>query len=170
MHSTITVDVEAPAALVFELARAVERWPALLPHYLRVTARARHPDGSVTAEMVAVRALVPVVGLGLPVAWRARVWAGNAPQRLRFEHHGGATDGMAVTWTFVPLASGCRVSIEHDFRPRIPAWGWSIDRLFVRPIARRTLDTFKSIAEAVAASLPEGARSERPDPPKMRST
>jgi ribosome-associated toxin RatA of RatAB toxin-antitoxin module len=170
MHSSIAVKVEAPAALVFDLARDVERWPALLPHYLRVTARARHPDGSMTAEMVAVRALVPVVGLGLPVAWRSRVWAEEDPLRLRFVHVGGATNGMDVTWRFVPEDAGCGVSIDHDFRPRIPGWGWSIDRLFVRPIARRTLAAFKSIAEAVAGSMPEGGRSEQPDQPKMTST
>ena len=170
MHSTIAVNVEAPAALVFELARDVERWPALLPHYLRVSPRARNPDSSITAEMVALRALVPLVGLGLPVAWRARVWAEEDPLRLRFVHVGGATNGMDVTWRFVSQDAGCQVSIDHDFHPRVPMWAWSIDRLFVRPIARRTLTTFKAIAEAVAGSMREGRRSEHPDQPKMTST
>jgi ribosome-associated toxin RatA of RatAB toxin-antitoxin module len=170
MHSTIAADVKAPAALVFELARDVERWPALLPHYLRVAPRVRHPDGSLTAEMVALRSIMPVVGLGIPVAWRSRTWAEEDPPRLRFVHVGGATNGMDVTWRFVPLDTGCRVSIEHDFRPRIPVWAWSIDRLFVRPIARRTLASFKSIAEAVADAVPDGGRSERPDRPNTTST
>ncbi len=169
MHSTITVDIEAPAALVFELARDIERWPALLPHYLRVTPRVRHPDGSITAEMVAIRSIMPVVGLGIPVAWRSRVWAETAPPGLRFVHRGGATDGMAVSWSLMPTDSGCRVSIDHDFHPRVHAWAWSIDRLFVRPIARRTLTTFKSIAEAVAEAVPDGGRSERPDRPNTTS-
>jgi ribosome-associated toxin RatA of RatAB toxin-antitoxin module len=171
MRSTVTVDVRAPASLVFALARDVERWPALLPHYLRVMVRARHAGGSITAEMVAVRAVIPRIGLGLPVAWRSRFWAEEDPLQLRFIHVGGATSGMDVTWRFVPQDAGCSVSIEHDFRPRMPGWAWSIDRLFVRPIARRTLTTFKSIAEAIAPALPQpGRRSERRQRPKATAS
>ena len=168
MRSTVAIDIAAPAALVFDLARDVERWPTLLPHYLRVRIRERHADGAVTAEMVAVRALVPWLGLGIPVAWRSRTWSERDPLRLRFVHSGGATDGMDVTWRINPTPNGCRVSIEHDFRPRNPVWGTVITRLFVRPIATRTLATFKAIAEAVsnAAAVAAGvaARSDEAPP------
>jgi len=152
---TQTIDIRAPAGLVFDLARDVARWPALLPHYLRVQVRDREPGGAVLAEMVAVRSLVPILGLGLPVAWRSRSWSErDGGLRLRFVHQGGATDGMDVPWRIEPTAAGCRVSIEHVFGPRAEAWGVLIDRFFVRPIASRTLATFKAIAEAVAASEP----------------
>ena len=174
MRSSIEVEVRAPATLVFELARNVERWPALLPHYLRVRVLARHPDDSLTAQFVAVRAIVPVLGLGLPVAWRSRVWPTQDPPQLRFVHLGCATDGMDVTWRLMPTDTGCRVAIEHEFRPRLGWWAWLIDRLFVRPIARRTLGTFTAIAEAVAAGLPDDRRAERrskgPVQPKTRVT
>jgi ribosome-associated toxin RatA of RatAB toxin-antitoxin module len=160
MRARVSVEINAPAALVFDLARSVERWPALLPHYLRVRVRERHRDGALTAEMVAVRAVVPALGFGIPVAWRARTWSEREPLRLRFMHRGGATDGMDVTWRIDPTPTGCRVSIEHDFEPRYPAWGTLVNALFVQPIATRTLATFKSIAEAVASSLDTGARSE----------
>jgi ribosome-associated toxin RatA of RatAB toxin-antitoxin module len=160
VKATIGIEIEAPPRLVFELARDVERWPALLPHYLRVTVRERHPDGRRTADMVAVRALVRRLGLGIPVAWRATTWAEPSTLRLRFRHVAGATRGMDVTWRIEPTARGCRVEIEHDFRPRFGPWAIVVDRLFVRPIAGRTLATFKSIAEAVSAterSEPAGA-------------
>ena len=152
MKSTIAIDVAAPAELVFRLARDVERWPRLLPHYVEVRALDRRSDGSVVARMVARRQLVPVLGLGLPVAWRSRTWNEPDTLRLRFVHQGGATAGMDVTWRIEPTPSGCRVSIDHDFRPRIPGWAAFIDRVFTRPIAGRTLATFKSIAEAVHES------------------
>ena len=166
MRSTLSIDVRAPARLVFDLARDVERWPALLPHYVRVRVLERHPDGARTAQMVAVRRLVPVLGLGIPVAWRARTWAEDEPAlRLRFRHLGGATAGMDVTWRIEPTEAGCRVEIEHDFRPRFRPWAAVIDRMFVRPIAGRTLATFRSIAEAVVSSgSPE--RSEPAHGPK----
>jgi ribosome-associated toxin RatA of RatAB toxin-antitoxin module len=155
MRSTVSVGVAAPAAVVFALAREIERWPALLPHYLRVRALERSADGSLVAEMLAIRTLVPIIGLGVPVIWRARTWDEPETRRMRFVHRGGATAGMDVTWRIESTPSGCRVSIEHDFQPNLPApvagaWAVAIDRLFVRPIAARTLATFKAIAEAAA--------------------
>jgi ribosome-associated toxin RatA of RatAB toxin-antitoxin module len=154
--STISVDVAAPPELVFRLARDVERWPRLLPHYVRVRPVERRADGSLLAEMVARREFVPVLGLGMPVAWRARTWSEVETLRLRFVHIGGATNGMDVTWRIEPAEAGARVSIDHDFRPRLPGWAAFIDGVFTRPIASRTLATFKAIAEALATG-PESA-------------
>lgn len=150
MRSTISIRIRAPGSLVFDLARDIERWPALLPHYVRVDAGKRDPDGAITARMVAVRSIVPVVGLGIPVVWRARTWSEREQLRLRFVHLGGATAGMDVTWRIEPNDDGCTVSIDHEFRPAVPGWAGFVDRVFVRPIAGRTLRTFKAIAEAVA--------------------
>lgn len=149
MRSEISIEVAAPAELVFRLARDVERWPRLLPHYVAVEALERRADGSLVARMVARRPLVPVLGLGLPVAWRSRTWSEAEGLRLRFVHQGGATNGMDVTWRIDARGEGCRVTIEHDFRPRLPGWARFIDAAFTRPIATRTLATFKAIAEAV---------------------
>ena len=160
MRATLTIEISAPAALVFGLARDVERWPDLLPHYRRVRVRERFADGAVTAEMVAVRAVVPALGFGIPVAWRSRAWTEPDDLRLRFVHRGGATDGMDVTWRIEATPTGCRVSIEHAFRPRSRSWAAFVNRLFVRPIASRTLATFKSISEAVVAAGVVGDRSE----------
>jgi ribosome-associated toxin RatA of RatAB toxin-antitoxin module len=157
MHSSISIDVAAPARLVFDLARRVELWPRLLPHYLDVRVERPEPGGVVIARMVAVRAVLPSLGYGIPVAWRARTWAEPADLRLRFVHLGGATAGMDVTWRIEPADGGCRVTIEHDFVPAVPGWAGLIDRLFVRPIAGRTLATFKAIAEAVASDAHLGA-------------
>ena len=150
MKSTIGVDVDAPPELVFRLARDVERWPRLLPHYVAVRPIRREAGGALVAQMIARRPLVPVLGLSLPVAWRARTWSDPSTLRLRFVHRGGATNGMDVTWRIEPRGAGARVEIDHDFRPRVGPWAAFIDRAFTRPIASRTLGTFKSIAEALA--------------------
>jgi ribosome-associated toxin RatA of RatAB toxin-antitoxin module len=155
MRSTIGIEIATPADLVFRLARDVERWPELLPHY--VAARRAGPpdaDGRLVVGFVARRSLIPVLGVGLPVAWRASTWPEPAERRLRFVHLGGATSGMDVTWRITDLEGGrgCRVEIEHVFEPRVPGWAGLIDRSFTRPIAGRTLATFRSIAEAVVAA------------------
>jgi ribosome-associated toxin RatA of RatAB toxin-antitoxin module len=149
VNSTISVDVDAPPSLVFQLARDVERWPRLLPHYVRVRPIERGADGALVAEMIARREIVRVLGLGLPVAWRSRTWNEPGSLRLRFVHLGGATNGMDVTWRIEPTGTGSRVSIDHRFTPRVPGWALFIDRAFTRPIASRTLATFKAIAEAI---------------------
>jgi ribosome-associated toxin RatA of RatAB toxin-antitoxin module len=149
VRTTIGIDIAAPPELVFQLARDPVRWPSLLPHYWRARPVAR-AGASVVCEFVALRALVPVLGIGIPVAWRSRTWAEPEQRRLRFRHLGGATAGMDVTWRIEPAGDGCRVTIEHDFRPRIRAWATFVDRAFTRPIANRTLRTFKSLAETLA--------------------
>jgi ribosome-associated toxin RatA of RatAB toxin-antitoxin module len=152
MRSTLAIDIEAPPALVFALARDLERWPDLLPHYLDVRVLERHADGALTARMVAIRPIIRLFGYGLPVTWRARTWSDDAALQLRFVHQGGATNGMDVTWRIEPTTPGCRVTIEHEFRPRLPGWSSLVDRLFTRPIATHTLATFKAVAEAVERS------------------
>lgn len=155
MKSSIELDVAAPAALVFSLAHDVSRWPELLPHYVSVRVMASPgADGSVIARMVARRPLIDLLGLGLPVTWEARTWNEPETLRLRFVHVAGATKGMDVTWRIVPTENGCRVSIEHAFTPQVPLFAALVDRWFVRPIAGRTLATFKAIAEALADARP----------------
>lgn len=155
MRTTTTIDVAAPAELVFRLARDPLRWPALLPHYTRARAISRN-GSSVVSEFVARRPLLPALGIGIPVAWRSRTWAEPDRLRLRFRHLGGATGGMDVTWRIEPRDGGCRVSIEHDFAPRFQPWAALVDRAFTRPIAQRTLRGFKSLAEALADADPAG--------------
>jgi ribosome-associated toxin RatA of RatAB toxin-antitoxin module len=165
VRSTIGIDVAAPADLVFRLARDIERWPDLLPHY--IAARRGGPpgaDGRLLVAFVARRTIVPILGLGLPVTWRALTWAEPLERRLRFVHRGGATAGMDVTWRITDFGDGrgCRVEIAHEFAPRVPGWAWLIDRAFTRPIAGRTLATFRSIAEAVAATSDAGESGPAP--------
>jgi ribosome-associated toxin RatA of RatAB toxin-antitoxin module len=149
MHSQVDIRIAASPALVFRLARDVERWADLLPHYTRSAAVERRPDGSVVADFVARRPIIPVLGLGLPVTWRSRTWSEPAACRLRFVHVAGVTKGMDVTWRIEPDGDGAHVVIEHDFTPGIPGFALVVDRFFTRPIAGRTLATFKAIAEVV---------------------
>lgn len=153
MNSSIGIRVGAPPRTVLELARDVSRWPALLPHYRRVRVRADR-DGRVVAQMVALR---PFVGpLGIPVTWRAEAWSDDTDPsdlRLRFHHIRGVTRGMDVTWHIRPAGAGSSdVTIEHHFERGLPIVGrrllpWFVDRMFTRPIAGRTLATFKRLAE-----------------------
>jgi hypothetical protein len=162
MRTEIGIDVDAPAGTVFRLASDVTRWQRLLPHYLRSRRTARDAEGRSVVSFVAIRPVLTVRArpLGPPVIWRSRCWAEPAAadglSRLRFVHLAGATRGMDVTWHIVPDPvdpARCRVRIEHDFRPRLPGWAGFVDRWFTRPIAGRTLATFKALAEAKGEAM-----------------
>lgn len=153
MRTVIAIDVDAPPSRVFELARQVPHWHEILPHYRKVTVQSRDGD-RITARMTARRP----GRLPIPVAWRAEHWVDASDPgdlQLHFHHVGGATRGMAVVWHIRPRAGGASVAIEHEFARPLPLLGPDfvpqlIDRLFVRPIAGRTLATFKSLAESGA--------------------
>ena len=153
MHSEIGIEVAASPATVFAIAHDVERWSILLPHYARSSVVERRADGSRIVDFVARRPFVPLLGLGLPVTWRARTWAEPDPvaPRLRFVHLAGATKGMDVTWRLDPLGDGAatHVTIEHVFAPAIPGLASIVDRWFTTAIAGRTLATVRAIAEAM---------------------
>jgi ribosome-associated toxin RatA of RatAB toxin-antitoxin module len=154
MHSTIGIDIAAPPDLVYRVARDVTRWERLLPHYSRSLAVHEEPDGTRVCDFIARRPFVPVLGLGIPVTWRSRTWHEPDTRHLRFVHVAGATKGMDVTWTIEPVAltdgrDGTRIEIAHDFAPAIPGFASFVDRVFTRPIAGRTLATFKALAEAL---------------------
>jgi hypothetical protein len=70
---------------------------------------------------------------------------------------------MDVTWRIEAVGAGSRVSIDHDFRPRLAFFAAFVDRVFTRPIAGRTLATFKTIAEALADDV--AAPSAESEPP-----
>lgn len=166
MHSEIATRIAAPPDLVFALAHDVERWADLLPHYARSAAVERRSDGSVVADFIAHRPLIGVLGLGLPVTWRSRTWSEPATRRLRFVHVAGATKGMDVTWRIEPAAAGdgddgATVTIEHDFAPRLPGFAAFVDRFFTRPIAGRTLATFKALAEALQSGTASPTNTQR---------
>jgi ribosome-associated toxin RatA of RatAB toxin-antitoxin module len=152
MHTEVSIDMQADPRDIYQLAGDISRWPALLPHYRKVTVHSLI-RGRRRATMSAVRRFGP---LSIPVWWRSEQWSDDADPRdlqLRFHHVGGATRGMDVVWHIRPTQTGSHVSIEHDFRRALPLLGDQafpriVDRLFVRPIATQTLATFKSLAEA----------------------
>ena len=159
MHSVIGIDVAASPDLVYRLARDVTRWERLLPHYVRSAVVRTDADGVLVCDFIARRPFLPLLGLGIPVTWRSRTSHDPATRRLRFVHVAGATKGMDVTWTIEPrrLASGSdgtRVEIAHEFSPAIPGFARFVDAAFTRPIAGRTLATFRALAEALETSDP----------------
>lgn len=154
-----TVDrqlVRAPAAVMFRIARDVERWPAHLAHYRFVRFRERAADGGGVVEMAANRPFGP---LNWPTWWLSEMQvadaAGAAPA-IRFRHIGGITKGMDVEWRFETNDGGTMVELVHAWDgPRWPLIGIFaatavIGPVFVHGIAARTLAGLARVAEREA--------------------
>jgi ribosome-associated toxin RatA of RatAB toxin-antitoxin module len=142
--------VAASAPRIFALARDVERWPALLPHYRYVRFRERTSDGGGIVEMSANRPFGPA---NWPTWWLSQMAVVDGT--IRFRHVGGVTKGMDVVWEFAPESNGAatHVRITHVWDgPPIPLLGplaatTVIGPLFVHGIASRTLAGLTSAAE-----------------------
>lgn len=135
--------IRAAPDVVYPLAAAVERWPALLSHYRWVRRQTGEPLGAGTVEMAAWRPFGP---LGWPTWWRSAMATEPLRHRITYQHIAGITTGMDVLWTIDPTPEGWSdVTIVHEWDgPRWPVIGpsaarWIIGPVFVHGIASRTL-------------------------------
>ena len=159
----VTVDaavVRAPLPRIFELARDVERWPSLLPHYRFVRFHERDASGGGVVEMSANR---PFGALRWPTWWTSQMSARRDSKgesaSIRFRHVRGITTGMEVEWQFTVVDRGAQrgatqVRVIHVWDgPAWPLIGAAAARLvigpvFVHGIASRTLAWLARAAEA----------------------
>jgi ribosome-associated toxin RatA of RatAB toxin-antitoxin module len=152
VDTSISRQLRADPAIVFQLAAAVEDWPRILPHYRWVRVLASQPDGQRTLAMAARRDVF--AGLAVPLRWTAIQTIDTRARRIEFEHVRGITRGMRVAWTITELPDAALVvQIRHVFDPRWPGVPDALVRLvvgdyFVNGVARRTLRRIGELAEA----------------------
>ena len=144
MKTQTSVDIAAPAATVYALASATERWPEFLPHYRFVHVLERSKNEQII-EMAAWRDFIPIT-------WTARQVNDATRPHIAFHHLRGWTRGMDVEWRFDPIEGGTRVTIEHRLRFRFPiASEWLGEHVvagfFIDNVARKTLARMKTLAE-----------------------
>jgi ribosome-associated toxin RatA of RatAB toxin-antitoxin module len=165
MHSEISIWIDAPPDLVFPLAADLEQWGRRLPHYSYVRILGRS-DAGVHAAMSARRGAIPVF-------WEAVQTADPGSRTIRFRHVRGITRGMEVLWTLTQEGAGTRARIDHDLDLRWPLIGpWLAERViareFIQPIAAKTLQRFKALAEGAEASR-RAPRKDAPAPEARES-
>jgi uncharacterized membrane protein len=152
VHTIDRITVHAPLERVFALARDVERWPALLPHYRWVRMLERRPDGG-RVEMAAWRPFGPPP-LRYPTWWVSEMRVEPDRPVIRYRHVAGITTGMDVRWELAEAGGCVAVEIVHAWAG--PGWplvgGLAADAVigpvFVHGIASRTLAGIRRRAEA----------------------
>jgi len=148
MRTVDRTQMRAPFERVFEAASAVERWPAMLPHYRWV----RRLEGNLV-EMAAWRPFGP---LKYPTWWVSEMTLDRAAGEIRYRHVRGITRGMDVVWRLVREGDGVAVEIVHTWTgPSWPLIGrlaadLVIGPVFIHGIASRTLAGIKRAVEDAA--------------------
>lgn len=136
MHCENSIVIRAPLDEIFRVTSDLEAWPRVLPHYRWIRVLERH-GSALIVNMAARRG-------ALPIRWTSRFEADAGAKELRFHHLKAFTKGMDVKWTYTPTGEGVRVCISHELN----RWyGNILARYFIRPVASRTLATFKSHLE-----------------------
>ena len=152
MQTIDRITIRAPIDRVFAVARDVERWPDILPHYRWVRMVERRPDGG-RVEMAAWRPFGPRP-LRYPAWWISEMRVSPEDWVIRYRHVAGITTGMDVRWALQDTAAGVAVEILHQWMgPSWPLIGrltadLVIGPVFVRGIASRTLAGIRRRAEA----------------------
>ena len=144
MHTENRIEIRGDVRRIFQLAAQVDKWPEILPHYRSVHVLQRKKRRS-TVEMAARRGRIPV-------SWTA-VQEVFPYERITYKHIKGFTTGMEVAWLFRPGQGDVQVVITHDFSLSWPLIGgfiskYIVGKLFVRPIATKTLQHIKHTAES----------------------
>jgi uncharacterized membrane protein len=154
MHTIDRITIRAPIDRVFSVARDVERWPDILPHYRWVRMLERREDGG-KVEMAAWRPFGPPP-LRFPAWWVSEMHISPDTREIRYRHVAGITTGMDVRWSLRDTSTGVAVDILHQWTG--PAWpvvgrfaaDLVIGPVFVHGIASRTLAGIRRRAEAMA--------------------
>ena len=142
-----SVEIAAPAEIVYAFGSQTDRWPQILPHYRSVRVLEERGATRVVA-MSAWRDL-------FPVRWVAEQTNDPATPHIAFHHLRGWTRGMDVEWIFEPIDGGTRVTIEHRLAFQFPvAAEWLgrhvVSNYFIHGVAARTLACVKALAERAA--------------------
>ncbi len=148
MHTLNAIEIhgepDTVLARLFALVSDLEDWPRLLPHYRCLTVT----EKTTTRKIASFGASRD----GFPVKWRAEQELFPHEDRITFRHIGGVSKGMWVEWRLEKRPDGVRAVILHELTYPVPVLGplfaeYVVGKLFVSPIANKTLRCFKALIE-----------------------
>jgi coenzyme Q-binding protein COQ10 len=149
-----SVEVAAPAAIVYELAKEQERFPEFMPDVESVAVLERHPDRLITRWKTLVE--------DAPIEWTEEDRFDDVALRIDYALIEGDLDTFQGSWTFAGTGDVTRVvlGVEYDFG--VPTLAELIGPTLekkVRDNARMMLAALKS--EAESRTVPQSAHGTR---------
>ncbi|NLI00873.1 MAG: hypothetical protein GX446_15430 [Chthonomonadales bacterium] len=146
----ISLDVEAPADVVYDVARKVEDFPTFMEDLQSLTVLERSDDGNRTVtEWVGI-----IREFKMTVKWTQEdIWNPDA-RRDDFRMLQGDMDSMSGWWQFVETPTGSRFDSLLDYEYNVPLIGPMIKALIKKKMAANLeaqMRAIKSRAEEIAA-------------------
>jgi coenzyme Q-binding protein COQ10 len=104
-----TIEIDAPAAAIYELAKVQERFPDFMPDVETIVVLERHPDRTITRWKTLVE--------DAPIEWTEEDRFDDAALRIDYALIEGDLDTFEGAWTFVETNGVTRVvlTVEYDF-------------------------------------------------------
>jgi coenzyme Q-binding protein COQ10 len=147
-----SIVVDAPAALIYELAKDQERFPQFMPDVESVTVVERHDDRVLTRWKTLIE--------DAPIEWLEEDRFDDAALRIDYKLLEGDLDTFEGAWTFAPDPAGTLVTLDVTYDFGVPTLAELIGPTLekkVRENAEMMLAALKVEAEASSsASLVTG--------------
>ena len=140
-----SIVIDAPAALIYELAKDQERFPQFMPDVESVTIVERHPDRVLSRWKTLIE--------DAPIEWIEEDRFDDAALRIDYKLLEGDLDRFEGAWTLVPDAGGTLVALEVTYDFGVPTLAELIGPTLekkVRENAEMMLAALKTEAEASA--------------------
>jgi coenzyme Q-binding protein COQ10 len=149
-----TIEIDAPAVSVYELAKEQERFPEFMPDVETIVVLEKHPDRAVTRWKTLVE--------DAPIEWTEDDRFDDAALRIDYKLIEGDLDTFEGSWTFVEADGITRVvlGVEYDFG--VPTLAELIGPTLqkkVRENSEMMLAALKT--EAESRMVPQSARGTR---------
>ncbi len=144
-----SIVIDAPAALIYELAKDQERFPQFMPDVESVTVVERHADRVLTRWKTLIE--------DAPIEWLEEDRFDDAAMRIGYTLLEGDLDTFEGTWTFEPGAGGTLVALDVTYDFGVPTLAELIGPTLekkVRENAEMMLAALKAEAEASTPARP----------------
>ena len=138
-----SIVIDAPAALIYELAKDQERFPQFMPDVESVTVVERHADRVLTRWKTLIE--------DAPIEWLEEDRFDDAALRIDYKLLEGDLDTFEGAWTFEPVAGGTLVALGVTYDFGVPTLAELIGPTLekkVRENAEMMLSALKAEAEA----------------------
>jgi coenzyme Q-binding protein COQ10 len=142
-YVTTSIVIDAPSALIYELAKDQERFPQFMPDVESVTVVERHEDRVLTRWKTLIE--------DAPIEWLEEDRFDDAAQRIDYKLLEGDLDTFEGAWTFVPDPGGTLVTLDVTYDFGVPTLAELIGPTLekkVRENAEMMLAALKAEAEA----------------------
>jgi coenzyme Q-binding protein COQ10 len=144
-----SIVIDAPAALIYQLAKDQERFPQFMPDVESVTVVERHPDRVLTRWKTLIE--------DAPIEWLEEDRFDDAALRIDYKLLEGDLDTFEGAWTFAPAPGGTLVALDVTYDFGVPTLAELIGPTLEKKVREN--------AEMMLAALKREAESQtRADP------